>query len=76
MRRLILKLYQKMYSHRLLPRRVWNLVYDKYHAAMDAAFYRKRPYLFARDYLHLNLRVFQRILLILTKNTFNRREFK
>lgn len=39
--------------------RIWN------NAVRDASFYRKNPHLFARDYLHLDLRLFQRILLIL-----------
>ena len=39
--------------------RIWN------NAVRDAAFYRKNPHLFARDYLHLDLRMFQRILLIM-----------
>lgn len=34
-------------------------------AVRDAAFYRKNPHLFARDYLHLDLRMFQRILIIM-----------
>ena len=39
--------------------RIWN------NAVRDAAFYRRNPHLFARDYLHLDLRMFQKILLIL-----------
>ena len=39
-------------------------------AVRDAAFYRKNPHLFARDYLHLDLRLFQRILLILMNYCF------
>jgi len=34
-------------------------------AAHCVAFYRKNPHLFARDYLHLNLKLFQKILLIM-----------
>lgn len=34
-------------------------------AARYVAFYRKNPHLFARDYLHLNLKLFQKILLIM-----------
>lgn len=43
---------------------IWN------NAVRDAAFYRKNPHLFARDYLHLDLRLFQRILLILMNYYF------
>lgn len=39
-------------------------------AVRDAAFYRKNPHLLARDYLHLDLRLFQRILLILMNYCF------
>lgn len=39
-------------------------------AVRDAAFYRKNPHLFARDYLHLDLRLFQRMLLILMNYYF------
>ena len=39
--------------------RIWT------NAVRDAAFYRKNPHLFARDYLHLDLRMFQRILIIM-----------
>lgn len=38
---------------------VWN------NAVRDAAFYRRNPHLFARDYLHLDLALFQKILLIM-----------
>lgn len=34
-------------------------------AAYYVAFYRKNPHLFARDYLHLRLKIFQQILLIM-----------
>lgn len=44
--------------------RIWN------NAVKDAAFYRRNPHLFARDYLHLNLRLFQRMLLILMNYYF------
>ena len=43
---------------------IWN------NAVRDAAFYRRNPHLFARDYLHLDLRMFQRILLILMNYYF------
>ena len=43
---------------------IWN------NAVRDAAFYRRNPHLFARDYLHLDLRLFQRILLILMNYYF------
>jgi len=33
-------------------------------AAKAVAFYRKNPHLFARDYLHIKLRLFQQILLV------------
>lgn len=39
-------------------------------AVRDAAFYRRNPHLLARDYLHLDLRMFQRILLILMNYYF------
>ena len=39
--------------------RVWH------GAVRDAAFYRTHPHLFARDYLHLELAMFQKILLIM-----------
>ena len=43
---------------------IWN------NAVRDAAFYRRNPHLFARDYLHLDLRLFQRMLLILMNYYF------